>query len=124
SFSSSGATVWPPLFDYSPNISVNRFDIFIRTHIEVLLQAERIFIYYYDFVNDWRIAEFKKLVAEDTSYRYTLDVLADLCGFSSRASFSRSFKKNTGITPNEPNQVVLPSSYKLPCGYNFNFYSI
>lgn len=56
---------------------------------------------YYDFVNDWRIAEFKKLVTEDTSSRYTLDVLADLCGFSSRASFFRSFKKNTGITPNE-----------------------
>lgn len=58
-------------------------------------------ISYYDFVNDWRIAEFKKLVAEDTSFKYTLDVLADLCGFSSRASFFRSFKKNTGITPNE-----------------------
>lgn len=58
-------------------------------------------ISYYDFVNDWRIAEFKKLVAEDTASRYTLDVLADLCGFSSRASFFRSFKKSTGITPNE-----------------------
>lgn len=58
-------------------------------------------ISYYDFVNDWRIAEFKKLVGEDTSSKYTLDVLADLCGFSSRASFFRSFKKNMGITPNE-----------------------
>ncbi|MEA5129549.1 MAG: helix-turn-helix domain-containing protein [Proteiniphilum sp.] len=58
-------------------------------------------ISYYDFVNDWRIAEFKKLVAEDTSSKYTLDVLADLCGFSSRTSFFRSFKKHTGITPNE-----------------------
>ncbi len=58
-------------------------------------------ISYYDFVNDWRITEFKKLVAEDTSSKYTLDVLADLCGFSSRTSFFRSFKKSTGITPNE-----------------------
>ncbi len=56
---------------------------------------------YYDFVNEWRIAEFKKLVAEDTFSRYTLEVLADLCGFSSRASFFRSFKKSTGITPYE-----------------------
>jgi len=56
---------------------------------------------YYDFVNEWRIAEFKKLVAEDTSSKYTLEVLADLCGFSSRASFFRSFKKSMGITPNE-----------------------
>lgn len=56
---------------------------------------------YYDFVNEWRITEFKKLVTEDTSSRYTLNALADLCGFSSRASFFRSFKKSTGITPNE-----------------------
>jgi len=56
---------------------------------------------YYDFVNEWRVTEFKKLVAKDASFRYTLNALADLCGFSSRASFFRSFKKNTGITPNE-----------------------
>lgn len=56
---------------------------------------------YYDFVNEWRITEFKKLVAEDTSAKYTLEALADLCGFSSRASFFRSFKKKTEITPNE-----------------------
>lgn len=56
---------------------------------------------YYDFVNEWRIIEFKKLVTEDTSSKYTLNALAELCGFSSRASFFRSFKKNMGITPNE-----------------------
>lgn len=56
---------------------------------------------YYDFINEWRIREFKKLVAEDISQRYTLNALAELCGFSSRASFFRSFKKNMGITPNE-----------------------
>jgi ligand-binding sensor domain-containing protein/AraC-like DNA-binding protein len=56
---------------------------------------------YYDFVNEWRIAEFKKLVKEDTSSIYTLNALADLCGFSSRTSFFRSFKKSMGITPHE-----------------------
>ena len=33
--------------------------------------------------------------------RYTLEALSEHCGFSSRASFFRSFKKVTGITPNE-----------------------
>lgn len=56
---------------------------------------------YYDFINEYRIAEFKKLVTESKYSRYTLSALAELCGFSSRASFFRSFKKSTGVTPNE-----------------------
>jgi len=41
-------------------------------------------------------------MVEDSHYsRYTLTALAELCGFSSRASFFRSFKKSTGVTPNE-----------------------
>lgn len=56
---------------------------------------------YYDYVNDYRISEFKRLVEKDEYAKYTLSALAELCGFSSRASFFRSFKKATGITPNE-----------------------
>lgn len=56
---------------------------------------------YYDYVNDYRIAEFKHLIAEDEYSKYTLSALAELCGFSSRASFFRYFKKATGITPSE-----------------------
>lgn len=56
---------------------------------------------YYDYINDYRIAEFKRLVEKDEYAKYTLSALAELCGFSSRASFFRSFKKATGITPNE-----------------------
>lgn len=56
---------------------------------------------YYDYINDYRIAEFKRLASEDEYARYTLDALAGLCGFSSRASFFRYFKKSTGITPSE-----------------------
>lgn len=56
---------------------------------------------YYDYINEYRIAEFKKLVNSTEYSKYTLSALAELCGFSSRASFFRSFKKITGITPNE-----------------------
>ena len=56
---------------------------------------------YYDFVNDYRIAEFKRIVSTVDLSKYTLPALAEMCGFSSRASFFRSFKKVTGITPNE-----------------------
>ena len=56
---------------------------------------------YYDYINDYRITEFKSLVEQDEYSKYTLSALAELCGFSSRASFFRYFKKVTGITPNE-----------------------
>ncbi len=56
---------------------------------------------YYDYINDYRITEFRHLVNKDEYFKYTLSALAELCGFSSRASFFRYFKKATGITPNE-----------------------
>ncbi|MDR2920489.1 MAG: helix-turn-helix domain-containing protein [Tannerella sp.] len=58
-------------------------------------------ISYYDFINQYRIEEFKKIATDPQFDRYTLTAMAHICGFSSRASFFRSFKKSTGITPNE-----------------------
>lgn len=58
-------------------------------------------IKYNDYINEQRIAEFKRLVRKPENSRYTLLALAERCGFSSRASFFRYFKKATGITPNE-----------------------
>ena len=56
---------------------------------------------YYDFINEYRVSQFKQMVMDSQYSRYTLTALAELCGFSSRASFFRSFKKSTGVTPNE-----------------------
>ena len=56
---------------------------------------------YYDYINEYRVEEFKALILKEEYAKYTLTALAELCGFSSRASFFRSFKKVTGITPNE-----------------------
>ena len=56
---------------------------------------------YYDYINDYRVEEFKRLVVDEQYAKYTLEALAEACGFSSRASFFRYFKKVAGITPNE-----------------------
>ena len=56
---------------------------------------------YYDYVNRYRIDEFKQCVLHDDVDRYTLDALALRCGFSSRTSFFRYFKKAEGLTPSE-----------------------
>lgn len=56
---------------------------------------------YYDFVNSYRVERFKQSVAEGLHKKYTLVTLAEKCGFKSKASFFRAFKKFTGSTPSE-----------------------
>ena len=56
---------------------------------------------YYDYVNEYRVNEFKRVAAEVDVSKYTLTALSQMCGFSSRATFFRHFKAVTGITPAE-----------------------
>ncbi len=56
---------------------------------------------FYDFVNTYRFEEFKRLIAQQKYQPYTLLSLAYDCGFSSKSSFNRYFKKATGKTPSE-----------------------
>lgn len=56
---------------------------------------------FYDYLYHFRIEEFKQRVQAGDIKRYTVESLAEQCGFSSRASFFRNFKKEVGMTPNE-----------------------
>jgi AraC-like DNA-binding protein len=56
---------------------------------------------FYDFVNYYRLAEFKKLASDPKNRHFTLLALAFECGFNSKSSFNRYFKKATGQTPSE-----------------------
>lgn len=54
-----------------------------------------------DFVNRYRVDEFKRRAQEGVLHQYTLTALSEECGFSSRSSFFHVFKKITGQTPLE-----------------------
>jgi ligand-binding sensor domain-containing protein/AraC-like DNA-binding protein len=54
-----------------------------------------------DFINSYRIEELKKRMSDDQYLKYTLTAIAGQCGFSSKASFYRAFKKATQKTPAE-----------------------
>jgi AraC-like DNA-binding protein/streptogramin lyase len=54
-----------------------------------------------DFVNKYRIEEFKVRIRQKSAAKYTLAALSEQCGFSSRTSFFRALKKQTGLTPLE-----------------------
>jgi ligand-binding sensor domain-containing protein/AraC-like DNA-binding protein len=56
---------------------------------------------FYDYINRFRVDEFKQIVAKQGVDSLTLSALAEKAGFSSRASFFRYFKEIEGISPGE-----------------------
>jgi AraC-like DNA-binding protein len=56
---------------------------------------------FFDFINHYRIEEFKDRCKDPKSKNLTLISLAFDCGFNSKATFNRVFKKIVGCTPSE-----------------------
>ncbi|HTJ51342.1 MAG TPA: helix-turn-helix domain-containing protein, partial [Cyclobacteriaceae bacterium] len=56
---------------------------------------------FFDFINEYRIEEFKRLVNLDHYKDYTFLAISMEVGFSSKTTFNRAFKKSTGKTPRE-----------------------
>ncbi len=54
---------------------------------------------FFDFINDYRVEEFKHRLADDKFNNYTILAIGLDSGFNSKASFNSVFKKSTGITP-------------------------
>ena len=54
-----------------------------------------------DWVNKYRLEEIKSLFEKGEHKRQTLLSIAFECGFNSKATFNRAFKKSTGLTPRE-----------------------
>jgi len=52
-----------------------------------------------DFVNEYRVEEFKRQVREPANAHLSFLGLALDCGFNSKATFNRAFKKFTGASP-------------------------
>ena len=54
-----------------------------------------------DFINEFRINEAKKLLSNNHYNRITLEAIGYDCGFGSKSSFNKAFKKHTNLTPSE-----------------------
>lgn len=54
---------------------------------------------FYDFVNTYRVNEVKRRLDEGEAKSFSILGIATDCGFNSKASFNRVFKKITGSTP-------------------------
>jgi AraC-like DNA-binding protein len=56
---------------------------------------------FYDFINSYRVEEFKERIKNPEYANYSLLAVAYDSGFSSKSSFNSIFKKHTGSTPSE-----------------------
>ncbi|MFK7787268.1 MAG: helix-turn-helix domain-containing protein [Crocinitomicaceae bacterium] len=54
-----------------------------------------------DFVNEYRVEEFQRLLKDSDNSKYTLLSLALESGFNSKSSFNRAIKKQLGISPSD-----------------------
>ncbi|MEX0289954.1 MAG: helix-turn-helix domain-containing protein [Flavobacteriaceae bacterium] len=64
----------------------------MNLHIEMKFQ---------DFVNSYRIEEFRRRIASQKYRHYTIFGIATEVGFNSKSTFNNAFKKFVGITPQE-----------------------
>ncbi len=55
---------------------------------------------YYDFINRYRLDEFKRLIEAGEYKRYTITALSEQCGFK-KSNFFSTFRKVEGVTPAE-----------------------
>lgn len=60
------------------------------------------------FINEYRVAEFKKRILQPDAAELTLAGIAASCGFTSQATFQRIFKQITGVTPTEYKKSAQP----------------
>jgi len=56
---------------------------------------------YYDFVNKYRVEEFKRKLNARANNKFTILSIAYDCGFNSKSSFNTIFRKFTNTTPSE-----------------------
>ncbi len=54
---------------------------------------------FYDYINEQRVEEFLRIVKDPKNQHFTLLSLAFGCGFNSKSSFNRNFRKVTGQSP-------------------------
>ncbi|MGK0447077.1 MAG: AraC-like DNA-binding protein [Polaribacter sp.] len=64
-------------------------------------------ISFYDYINNFRVKEVKKRMQNQAFEKYTLLAIALECGFNSKASFNRVFKKMTKVSPSEYKKQML-----------------
>lgn len=54
-----------------------------------------------DYINQFRVEEAKRQLRSSENKHLTIEAISELCGFRSKSTFFRAFKKETGLTPKQ-----------------------
>jgi len=76
-------------------------DLGITPHILSQIINDQYKLNFFDFVNEYRVREFKDAVVDPKNKSFSLLGIAFECGFNSKSTFNRMFKKSTGLTPSQ-----------------------
>ena len=87
----------------NPDLTLSRLanEMGISSHILSQVINEQFKLNFFDFVNQYRVEEFKKLINDPLYNNFSLLGIAFECGFNSKSAFNRIFKKATGFTPSQ-----------------------
>ena len=87
----------------NPELSLNELALKLNIPPNYLSQIinEKCGKTFYDYINECRVEEFKKRIILPENRQFTLMTVAYACGFNSKSSFNRYFKKITELTPSQ-----------------------
>ena len=87
----------------NPKITINDLarDVEVHPHQLSKIINKEFRSSFFEFVNSYRVEEFKKKVSSGEFKNLTILGIALECGFNSKSSFNRIFKESTGITPGD-----------------------
>jgi AraC-like DNA-binding protein len=96
-----------------PDLTLDQLALQVKLRPKLLSQAinEGLGKNFFEFVNQYRVEEAKRLLTDPTDKRITvLEVLYQV-GFNSKSSFNTVFKKQTGLTPSEFKKKMVGTTF-------------
>ncbi len=86
-----------------PNINLTKFSFALNAcshniSLTINIKFDKNF---FDFINYYRVEEAKRILESFDKNKYNLNMIYQDCGFNSKSSFYRAFKKFTRSTPSE-----------------------
>lgn len=92
----------------NPNLTLQQLasELKISAHYLSQIINEKFNLNFFDYINQFRVEEFKLKISDPKFENYSFLGIAFDCGFNSKSAFNRIFKKSTNLTPSQYKAAV------------------